>query len=74
MERTTFVMTPGMSALAFAEGLPMDGKVITLECYEDIAKVAQEAFNASSVGHKIDLRIGSATDSMKKLVLEALLR
>ena len=60
----------GMSALAFAEGLPIDGKVITLECYEDIAKVAQAAFDASSVGHKIDLRIGNAADSMKKLVFE----
>jgi len=57
----------GMSALAFAEGLPDDGKVVTLECYEDIAKVAQTAFDASTVGRKIDLRLGKAIDSMKKL-------
>jgi len=30
-----------MSALAMAEGLPADGKVFTLECYENVAKVAQ---------------------------------
>jgi predicted O-methyltransferase YrrM len=30
----------GMSALAMAEGLPADGKVVTLECYENVAKVA----------------------------------
>ena len=57
----------GMSALAFAEGLPSDGKVVTLECYEDIAKIAQVAFDASSVGKKIDLRLGKAIESMKQL-------
>ena len=60
----------GMSALAFAEGIPDDGKVVTLECYEDIAKVAQKAFDASSVGHKINLRLGTAIESMKQLAIE----
>merc|ERR1712242_215946 len=60
----------GMSALAFAEGIPKNGKVVTLECYEDIAKVAKTAFEASSVGHKIELRVGRAIDSMKELVKE----
>merc|ERR1712241_1478467 len=60
----------GMSALAFAEGLPENGKVVTLECYEDIAKVAKTAFAESAVGYKIDLRIGKAIDSMKELVKE----
>jgi len=60
----------GMSALAFAEGIPKDGKVVTLECYDDIAKVAQTAFDASSVGHKIDLRVGKAIESMKQLAME----
>merc|ERR1711885_103810 len=48
----------GMSALAMAEGIPEDGKVITLECYENVAKVAQKVFDASSVankGEKFDL-------------------
>merc|ERR1719192_1114439 len=60
----------GMSALAFAEGLPEDGKVVTLECYEDIAKVAQTAFDASSVGYKIDMVVGKAIESMKRLAEE----
>merc|ERR1719451_274571 len=58
----------GMSALA--EGLPDDGKVVTLECYEDIAKVAQTAFDASTVGDKIDLVVGNAIESMKRLAEE----
>lgn len=30
----------GMSALAMAEGIPEDGQVVTLECYDNVAKVA----------------------------------
>ena len=60
----------GMSALAFAEGIRENVKVVTLECYEDIAKAAKEAFEASSAGHKIELRIGKAIDSMKELAKE----
>ena len=58
----------GMSALAMAEGIPEDGKVVTLECYENVAKVAQKIFDASSVCHKIDLRVGQAADAMKDMV------
>jgi len=57
----------GMSALAMAEGLPDDGKVVTLECDKRIAEVAQIAFSASPVGHKIDLKIGNALNTMKEL-------
>ena len=35
----------GMSAIALAEGIQKDGKVVTLEFYENIAKVAQEIFD-----------------------------
>lgn len=31
----------GMSAIAMAEGMPEDGEVVTMECYESVAKVAQ---------------------------------
>ena len=31
----------GMSAIALAEAIPQDGKVVTLEFYQDIANVAQ---------------------------------
>merc|ERR1719408_682399 len=58
----------GMSALAMAEGLPSDGKVVTLECYENVAKVAQKIFDASSVSNKINLVVGQAAESMKGMV------
>merc|ERR1711907_215211 len=60
----------GMSAIAMAEGIPADGKVVTVEYYDDVAKVAQEAFNQTDVGHKIDLRVASAAEEMAKLAKE----
>jgi 3-dehydroquinate synthase len=57
----------GMSALALAEGLPSDGKVVTLECDPEIAEVAKEVFEQSSVRDMIDLRVGKANELMQKL-------
>lgn len=57
-----------MSALAMAEGIPEDGKVVTLECYENVAKVAKKIFDASSVASKIDLKVGQAAAAMKEMV------
>jgi predicted O-methyltransferase YrrM len=48
----------GMSAIAMAEGIPEDGEVVTMECYENVAKVAQEIFDATSVAKKITLKVG----------------
>jgi len=58
----------GMSALAMAEGLPADGKVVTLECYENVANVAKKVFNSSNVSNKIELIVGQAVQSMNKMV------
>jgi len=58
----------GMSALAMAEGIPADGKVVTLECYDNVAKVAQKVFDASDVSNKIELIVGQAAEAMKKMV------
>lgn len=60
----------GMSALALAEGIPADGKVVTIEFDTEVAKVAQEGFNRSDVGNKIELMVGPASEHMKKLRIE----
>jgi len=60
----------GMSAIAMAEGIPSNGTVVTLETDEKIAKIAQKAFDAATVGNKIDLRVGNAVDVMRKMVQE----
>jgi len=60
----------GMSALAMAEGIPKDGRVVTLEFYQDVANVAQKVFDASTVGDKIDLKVGKASDYMKQMIVD----
>jgi caffeoyl-CoA O-methyltransferase len=57
----------GMSALAFAEALPRDGKVVTLECDAATAEVARAAFARSASAAKLDLRVGAASTLMQQL-------
>jgi len=57
-----------MSAIALAEGMPADGKVVTLESSEKIAVVAQQIFDTSSVKLKIDLKVGQAAETMKEMI------
>ena len=57
----------GYSALSFAEGLPADGRVVTLEFDEEIAAVAKRCFDVSAQAAKIDLRLGSAPVIMEEL-------
>lgn len=47
----------GMSAMAFAEGLPSDGKVVTLEFDPEIAATADKLIQSSSQAHKITLKV-----------------
>lgn len=49
----------GYSALAMAEALPEDGKLITLEREQVAADMARAHFEASPDGAKIDLRVNS---------------
>eukprot|EP01047_Picozoa_sp_COSAG01_P019675 COSAG01_NODE_1100_length_11694_cov_24.520138_1_plen_915_part_00 len=58
----------GYSALSFAEGLPADGRVVTIENDETIAAVAKAAFERSQQAAKIDLRVGDAPAIMGELL------
>jgi caffeoyl-CoA O-methyltransferase len=58
----------GMSAIAMAEGIPIDGTVVTLECKENVGRTAQKAIDTSTVANKIELRVGKAVDSMREMV------
>jgi len=60
----------GMSALSMAEGIPHDGKVVTLESSERIAEAALKIIKASSVSEKIELRVGKAVQTMKEMINE----
>jgi caffeoyl-CoA O-methyltransferase len=57
----------GYSALCFAEALPADGIVITCEINEKPASVARRYFAQTTVGGKIDIRMGPALDTMRTL-------
>ena len=46
----------GMSAMAFAEGLPSDGEVATNKFDFKIASVADQLFRSSSQCHKLTLK------------------
>lgn len=50
----------GYSALCIAEGLPDDGRLITIEIDDELEDFIREQFLNSPFGEKIDLRIGNA--------------
>ena len=57
----------GYSALAMAEALPDDGKVITCEIDPDTASIAHTFWDRSPHGKKIEVRIGPALDTLATL-------
>lgn len=57
----------GYSALSMAEGLPADGKLITLDIDPDSVKIAKRFIERSEHGHKIEIKLGPALDSLKSL-------
>jgi len=57
----------GYSALCMAEGMPQGGKLITCDIDEKATAIAREHWKRSHHGKKIDLRLGPALDTLKKL-------
>ncbi|EDO40475.1 predicted protein [Nematostella vectensis] len=57
----------GMSAMAFAEGIPPDGQVVTIEFDQTIASTADKLFRDSAQAHKLALKVGDAVDVMTDL-------
>ncbi|CAM9468449.1 unnamed protein product [Ectocarpus sp. 12 AP-2014] len=58
----------GYSALAFAEALPEDGVVVTLESDARAAETARGHFASSRDGNKIRLLLGQAMDTIDQLI------
>lgn len=52
----------GYSALCIAEGLPADGRLITIEVDDELEDFIRSQFERSEYGEKIELRIGSALE------------
>lgn len=57
----------GYSALSMAEGIPEDGKVVTLERNPEAKAVAEDYIARSPNGSKIEIRFGDAMDNLKDL-------
>ncbi|XP_033736139.1 O-methyltransferase MdmC-like [Pecten maximus] len=60
----------GCGALAMAEALPADGKVVTCELSEYVGDVARKLVDQSPHGKKIDIMIGPAAESIQQLATE----
>lgn len=58
----------GASALAIAEVLPSDGKLIACDVTDEYTKYAKPAWDAGRVTKKIDLRIGPAILTLQSLL------
>lgn len=60
----------GYSTWWLAQALPSDGRVVTLELSEAHAAVARASLDDAGVGDRVEVRTGSALDSLDALVRE----
>lgn len=57
----------GFSTIWMAQGLPDDGRLVTCEYLTKHAEVARKNVDAAAVGHKVDIRVGAALDTLPAL-------
>ena len=60
-------MFTGYSTLAWAEALPKDGRIVTCDVNAETSKIAQRYFAESPHGSKIEVRLGPALETLKKI-------
>lgn len=60
-------MFTGYSGLMMAEGLPDDGQLITCDVNPRAEAIARRYFSESPHGHKIEVRMGPALETIKSL-------
>ncbi|MEN9742455.1 MAG: hypothetical protein RLZZ65_260 [Bacteroidota bacterium] len=60
----------GYSALCLAEGLPSNGKLITIDINEELEARVRSYFQESDFAQQIDYRIGNAAELMMQLNLD----
>src|SRR4029453_2978665 len=58
----------GFSTIWMAQGLPDDGELVTCEYLPKHARVARANVDAAGVGHKVDIRVGAALDTLPQLL------
>ncbi len=60
----------GYSAIWMARALPADGQLVTLELEEDRAALAREFLRRAGLEERVEVRVGPAADSLKRLVAQ----
>lgn len=55
----------GYSTLCWAEALPRDGRIVTCDVNPETVGIARRYFAESPHGHKIEVKLGPALDSLK---------
>jgi caffeoyl-CoA O-methyltransferase len=60
-------MFTGYSALSMAEGLPAGGRIITCDIDPEARAIAQAAFDTSPYGERIEIRMGPALDTLRRI-------
>jgi len=60
-------MFTGYSALSLAEGMAEDGRIVTCEVDPEAAAIANKYFAKSPYGHKIDVRMGPALETLQTI-------
>jgi len=57
----------GYSGIHLARALPEDGKLITLEIDPHHAEVARRNFERAGIGHKVEVHVGPASETLRRL-------
>lgn len=57
----------GASALAVAQALPEDGRLVACDVNDEWTSIARRYWSEAGVRHKIDLRLGPALDTLAQL-------
>jgi caffeoyl-CoA O-methyltransferase len=60
----------GYSALAMAEAIPDDGQVVACELDAQVAAMARRSFDEVPAGQRIDVEVGPALDTLRRLADE----
>ena len=58
----------GYSSLAIALALPDDGRIVACDVSEEWTSVARRYWSEAGVGHKIDLRLAPALETLEQLL------
>jgi predicted O-methyltransferase YrrM len=58
----------GYSALAMAQALPADGRVVTCDVTAETSNIAKQFWEQAGVAHKIESRLGPALDTLNALI------